>query len=175
MIVCTAENTDDENTDENTNTNVNTDENTNGNTDENNSDLNISVLENGENENVICGKGNSKEVEDRGEEGIKTSTECHENSNSCNIGKDDVDENIISSRTEKEEKHINNIPKNIPKNVPKKFKFIYSVEFSRLHQQYLTTADSGDVNRLALFLSHNPYHPEGKFEFLCVLVSHSVS
>ena len=62
---------------------------------------NISVLENGGDENVICGKGNSKKVEDRGEEGIKTSTECHENSNSCNIEKDDVAENIVSSRTEK--------------------------------------------------------------------------
>ena len=50
MIVCTAENTD---------------ETTNGNTDENNSHLNISVLENGEDENVICRKGNSKEVGDR--------------------------------------------------------------------------------------------------------------
>ena len=89
MIVCTAENTDDENT--NVNTNVNTNTNANTDADENNSDLNISVLENGEDENVICGKGNSKEVEDRGEEGIKTSTECHENSNSCNIEKDDVD------------------------------------------------------------------------------------
>ena len=41
------------------------------------------------------------------------------------------------------------------------FKFIYSEEFSRLHEQYLIVSNSGDVNRLAMFLSQYPYHPEG--------------
>ena len=56
---------------------------------------------------------------------------------------------------------INNNSK-ISKSSLKHFKFIYSVEFSRLHQQYLVTAGSGDVNRMAQFLYHNPHHPEGK-------------
>ena len=37
-------------------------------------------------------------------------------------------------------------------------------------QELLFSWHSVDVNRLALFLSHNPYHPEGKLEFLCLLV-----
>jgi hypothetical protein len=43
----------------------------------------------------------------------------------------------------------------------KTFQIVYSAEFSRLHEQYSMIANSGDVNRLALFLSQHPYHPEG--------------
>ena len=41
------------------------------------------------------------------------------------------------------------------------FHFTYSTEFARLHELYSMIANSGDVNRLAVFLSQNPYHPEG--------------
>lgn len=41
------------------------------------------------------------------------------------------------------------------------FHFTYSTEFARLHELYSMIANSGDVNRLAIFLSQNPYHPEG--------------
>jgi hypothetical protein len=43
----------------------------------------------------------------------------------------------------------------------KTFQIVYSAEFSRLHEQYSMIANSGDVNRLAVFLSQHPYHPEG--------------
>jgi hypothetical protein len=44
----------------------------------------------------------------------------------------------------------------------KHFQFVYSAEFARLHDQYNMLASTGDVNRLATFISHHPYHPEGK-------------
>lgn len=43
----------------------------------------------------------------------------------------------------------------------KHFQFVYSAEFARLHDQYNMLASTGDVNRLATFISHHPYHPEG--------------
>jgi hypothetical protein len=43
------------------------------------------------------------------------------------------------------------------------FEFIYSVEFNNLHEKYKRIADSGDINNMAIFLSQNPYHPEGVF------------
>jgi hypothetical protein len=43
----------------------------------------------------------------------------------------------------------------------KNFEFIYSVEFNNLHEKYKRIADSGDINNMAIFLSQNPYHPEG--------------
>lgn len=44
----------------------------------------------------------------------------------------------------------------------KHFQFVHSAEFARLHDQYNMLASTGDVNRLATFISHHPYHPEGK-------------
>lgn len=48
----------------------------------------------------------------------------------------------------------------------KHFQFVYSAEFARLHDQYNMLASTGDVNRLATFISHHPYHPEGKEQIL---------
>ena len=146
MIVCTAKNAD-----------------------KNDSNLNVSEVET-DGHITSCQKSNINEVEDGGEEEIRATLTGHNNSDDINIKKDNVDENMMTSSTEKEVKDMNNVPKNIPRNVPKQFKFIYSDEFSRLHQQYLITADSGDVNRLALFLSHNPYHPEGSLFIYNLLI-----
>lgn len=81
----------------------------------------------------------------------------HENENHDKDSSDNNDEN--NKNVKDSDYKIDS--KNVLRNVPKKFKFIHSVEFKRLNLQYLATADSGDVNRLASFLSHNPYHPEG--------------
>ena len=140
-------------------------------TDENNTVLNVSEVET-DGHITSCRKSNMNEVEEGGEEEMGIPLKCNNDSDDINIEKVDVDENLITSSTEKEVKHMNNVPKNVPRNVLKQFKFIYSDEFSRLHEQYLITADSGDVNRLALFLSHNPYHPEGSL-FICNLLINS--
>jgi hypothetical protein len=55
----------------------------------------------------------------------------------------------------------------------KTFQIVYSAEFARLHEQYTMIANSGDVNRLAVFLSQHPYHPEGVCcNTLCCAVIH---
>lgn len=43
----------------------------------------------------------------------------------------------------------------------KVFTFEWSKDFLKLNEEYVQVQDSGDPNRLVLFLSQHPYHPEG--------------
>jgi hypothetical protein len=73
-------------------------------------------------------------------------------------------ENFVENENENEKKFKNENEK------IKYFEFIYSIEFNNLHEKYKRIADSGDINNMAIFLSQNPYHPEGFLQLVCLYI-----
>ncbi len=48
------------------------------------------------------------------------------------------------------------------------FRFQWSDEYASLHRQYCIVQNSGDANRLVLFLSRNPFHVDGFLQLAMV-------